>query len=214
MRLRNIASAPQKLAEFPEIVVQNPQKFKGLWAKKIFENKNKIHIEIGSGRGNFIINSAKQNPNINYIGIEKFDSVLLRALEKVADMDVENLRFLRFDATQILDIFDVAEIEKIYLNFSDPWDKNAYKNRRLTHRIFLKKYEKILKNGGALQFKTDNRELFEFSIKEFNNFGLRINEINLNLHENEPSWNIRTEYEEKFAGFGKNIYFSVVSFGG
>ena len=212
MRLRNIARAPQKLAEFPETVIQNPQNFKGFWAEKIFKNKNNIHIEIGIGRGNFIINSAKQNPNVNYIGIEKFDSVLLRALEKIINIPLANLKFLRFDATGVLEIFDTAEIDKIYLNFSDPWDKNIYKRRRLTHSIFLEKYEKILKDGGILQFKTDNREFFEFSIREFNNFGLHIDEINLNLHENEPSWNIRTEYEEKFADAGKNIYFIVVSF--
>jgi len=212
MRLRNITKAPEKLAEFPEIVIQNPKDFIGIWKDRIFGNKNPIHIEIGIGRGNFITKIAKQNPNINYIGIEKFDSVVLRALEKNIENPPKNLKLLRFDATDILEIFANGEIDKIYLNFSDPWDKNAYKVRRLTHTRFLEKYKKILIDNGILQFKTDNRELFEFSVCEINNFGLRICEINLDLHENEPNWNIRTEYEEKFAKLGKKIYFIVANF--
>lgn len=213
MRLRNIAKAPEKLAEFPEIVVQNPKDFIGVWAKNAFKNKNPIHIEIGIGRGNFITQTVKQNPNINYIGIEKFDSVLLRTLEKNTENPPKNLKLLRFDATDILEIFANGEIEKIFLNFSDPWDKNAYKSRRLTHTRFLEKYKKILVKHGILQFKTDNRELFEFSVCEMNNFGLHFSEINLDLHQNEPNWNIRTEYEEKFAKLGKKIYFIVANFG-
>jgi tRNA (guanine-N7-)-methyltransferase len=125
---------------------------------------------------------------------------------------LQNLRLLRFDAVQILDVFANGEIEKIYLNFSDPWNKNAYRSRRLTHKKFLKKYKYVLSKHGVLQFKTDDRELFEFSVCEFNSFGLHISEINLDLHENEPSWNICTEYEEKFAKAGKKIYFIIVNF--
>jgi tRNA (guanine-N7-)-methyltransferase len=213
MRLRNITGAPEKLAEYPEIVVQNPESLMGEWAEKVFGNKNPIHIEIGIGRGNFITQTARENPNVNYVGIEKFDSVLLRTLEKVTENPPKNLKLLRFDATEILKIFAENEIQKIYLNFSDPWDKNAYKSRRLTHKYFLDKYKKILTEFGILQFKTDNRELFEFSICEINNFGLRISEINLDLHDNEPNWNIRTEYEERFIKLGKKIYFVIANFG-
>ncbi|MCL2845063.1 MAG: tRNA (guanosine(46)-N7)-methyltransferase TrmB [Chitinivibrionia bacterium] len=211
MRLRNIPRAGSVLAANPEIVVANPKDFIGNWTK-IFENNNPLHLEIGIGRGNFIINLAKQNPDINFLGIEKFDSVLLRALEKTIDNPIKNLRLLRYDANNILEIFGNGEIEKIYLNFSDPWERTSQRNKRMTHTNFLKKYEKILTGGGILQYKTDNRKFFEYSLSEFNNFGLRINSLNLDLHENEPTWNIRTEYEEKFAGLGKKIYFCAVSF--
>jgi tRNA (guanine-N7-)-methyltransferase len=211
--LRNISYAPEKIAEFPDIVIRNPQDFKGFWAKKVFENDNKIHIEIGAGRGNFIINSAKRNPNANFVGIEKYDSVLVRALEKIIEENLSNLRLVKFDAQKINDIFAENEIEKIYLNFSDPWDKTAYKDRRLTSRIFLERYKKILIENGILQFKTDNAGLFGFSVREFNNFELCIDEISLDLHNPEPSWNIRTEYEEKFVKSGKKIFFIMVNFG-
>ena len=211
MRLRNIPRAAETLAAYPEIVVANPKDFRGNWAKT-FGNNNPLHLEIGIGRGNFIINSAKQNPNINFLGVEKFDSVLLRSLEKTMNAPVKNLRLMRFDANGILEVFANNEIEKIYLNFSDPWERNGQKNRRMTYVNFLKKYAEILKNDGILQFKTDNHKLFEFSLSEFNNFGLHITGLNLDLHENEPTWNIRTEYEEKFAGLGKKIYFCAVSF--
>jgi len=213
LRLRNISYAPQKITEFPKVVVQNPQDFKGIWAKNVFENDNKIHVEIGAGRGNFIINSAKKNPNVNFVGIEKYDSVLVRALEKIIEENLSNLRLVKFDAQKISDIFAENEIEKIYLNFSDPWDKTAYKDRRLTNRIFLEKYKKILVENGILQFKTDNAGLFGFSVREFNNFGLCIDEISLDLHNPEPLWNIRTEYEEKFVKSGKKIFFITVNFG-
>ncbi|MDR0304126.1 MAG: tRNA (guanosine(46)-N7)-methyltransferase TrmB [Chitinispirillales bacterium] len=214
MRLRNIPYAYQKLTEFPDVVIQNPIDFKGLWAEKIFGNKNGIHVEIGAGRGKFIINSAMQNPGLNFIGIEKFDSVLVRALKKNVDKKLTNLRFIKIDAQKINDCFAKNEIEKIYLNFSDPWSKTVYEKRRLTSRIFLEKYKKILAGNGILQFKTDNVGLFEFSVKEFNNFGLRIDEIRLDLHNSEPSWNIRSEYEEKFAESEKKIFFIIVNFGG
>jgi len=213
LRLRNISYAPKKIAEFSKIVVQNPQDFKGIWAKNVFENDNKIHVEIGAGRGNFIINSAKKNPNVNFVGIEKYDSVLVRALEKIIEENPSNLRLVKFDAQKISDIFAENEIEKIYLNFSDPWDKTVRKDRRLTSLIFLEKYKKVLVENGILQFKTDNAGLFEFSVREFNNFGLRIDKISLDLHNPEPSWNIRTEYEEKFVKSGKKIFFIMVNFG-
>jgi tRNA (guanine-N7-)-methyltransferase len=213
LRLRNVSYAAEKIAKFPEIVIQNPGNFKGFWAKKVFGNDNKIHIEIGAGRGDFIINSAKQNLNINFVGIEKYDSVLVRGLEKIIEKNFVNLRLVKFDAQKINDIFAENEIEKIYLNFSDPWNQTARRDRRLTSRVFLEKYKKILVENGILQFKTDNVELFEFSVREFNNFGLRINEILLDLHNPEPLWNIRTEYEEKFVKSGKKIFFIMVNFG-
>ena len=201
LRLRNIKGATE-VVENSEFVIHNYEDYKGKY-NKLFNNNNLIEIEIGCGKGNFIINKAKQNPNINYIGIEKYDSVLLRALEKVKE-EIPNLKFIKMDANNIDKVFD-KEISKIYLNFSDPWPKDRHEKRRLSSDTFLKKYDLIFKGEKNIIMKTDNRKLFEYSIISFTNYNYNIEEISLDLHsDNIP--NIETEYETKFSNLGQVIY--------
>ncbi len=202
MRLRNIKNAKEKINLSPYII-QNPEKYKGKY-KEIFKNNNKIHIEIGMGKGDFIINMAEKYPNINFIGIEKFDSVILRATQKLENIKLSNLKLIRFDATKIEDIFE-KEIETIYLNFSDPWPKNRHEDRRLTSKKFLERYDNIFKNKSKIIQKTDNRHLFEYSLKSFTDYGYKINDISLNLHEDKTD-NIETEYEKRFVALNFPIY--------
>ncbi len=166
MRLKHIKGAEEKIKESPYVII-NPEKFKGNY-KSVFGNDNPIHIEIGMGKGNFIIGMAKKYPNINFIGIEMYDSVLLRAVQKLSDMEINNLKLVRYDATDIQNIFD-KEIDVIYLNFSDPWPKNRHEHRRLTSNRFLKKYDDIFKDKKIIIKKTDNRKLFEYSVISFTN---------------------------------------------
>ena len=163
MRLRNIKNASARLAQNERDFVANPAQFKGKW-HEVFGNSNPIHIEIGMGKGQFLTTLALRNPNINYIGIEKFSSVLLRASEKLELIDLDNVRIFNIDAQNLLEIFSEDEIERIYLNFSDPWPKNAHAKRRLTSNRFLPIYEVILNVDGEIHFKTDNRLLFEYSL--------------------------------------------------
>lgn len=201
MRLRNVKGA-KDIIENSKIVIENYIDYKGKF-NILFNNNNPIHLEIGTGKGNFIINMAINNPNINFIGIEKYDSVLVRALEKIDYLD--NLRFIRADATYIEEIFE-KEIETIYLNFSDPWPKERHKHRRLTDSYFLKRYDNIFKNTKHIIMKTDNRKLFEYSLIEFTNYGYKINEISLDLYQDDTLNNIPTEYEIKFHNQGFLIY--------
>lgn len=201
MRLKNIKGAKETI-DNSVYVIHNYNEYKGNF-KELFNNNNDIEIEIGTGKGSFIIEMAKTNPGINYIGIEKYDSVLIRALEKMND-EIKNLKFIRMDATKIAEVFD-KEISKIYLNFSDPWPKVRHENRRLSSGEFLKKYDLIFKNSNKIIMKTDNRKLFEYSVKSFNNYGYKIEEISFDLH-NDDIFNIETEYERKFSSLGQVIY--------
>lgn len=203
MRLRNVRGAKEKI-EKSNYIILDYKEYRGKF-KDIFKNDNPICIEIGTGKGKFIRQMALNNPDINYIGIEKFDSVIVRALEKVEQEDIENLRYIRMDATEIADVFN-KEIDTIYLNFSDPWPKVRHTNRRLTSINFLKKYDNIFKNIKKIIFKTDNRHLFEFSIQSFNEYGYTIDNICLNLYEEDLTFNVPTEYEEKFSNKGMPIY--------
>lgn len=203
MRLKHVKGAKEKI-ENSDYVILKPKEYKGHFTQ-VFQNNAPIYIEIGMGKGNFIIENAKRYPEINFIGIEKFDSVLVRAIEKIELKPLPNLRFIRMDATEIEEIFD-HEIERIYLNFSDPWPKKRHANRRLSSPIFLKRYETLFKNQITIEMKTDNRHLFEYSIKTFNEQGFHIEEISLNLHEDEIETNIETEYEQKFSSQGFPIY--------
>lgn len=202
MRLKNIKGAKDKINKSPYIV-QNPEDYKGKY-QTLFKNNNKIHLEIGMGKGDFIINMAKKYPNINFIGIEKFDSVILRATQKLENENLQNLKLIRFDAVEIENIFD-KEIDTIYLNFSDPWPKNRHEDRRLTSRKFLERYDNIFKNKKHIIQKTDNRKLFEFSIKSFTDYNYKIKNISLNLHEDDID-NVETEYEKRFISLGFPIY--------
>ena len=201
MRLRNVKDAPLKLAQNERDFVVEPALYKGKW-KSLFKNDNPIHIEIGMGKGQFLTQLATRNPNINYIGIEKFSSVLLRASEKLETLELENVRIINVDALNLNEYFEVGEIDRIYLNFSDPWPKNAHAKRRLTSSRFLPVYENILCREGEIHFKTDNRLLFEFSLESLNNYGLILSNISLDLHNSNFEENIMTEYEERFSKFG------------
>lgn len=203
MRLKNIPGAKEHVDNSKYLIVDK-EKYKGKY-KEVFGNNNPLHIEIGMGKGNFIYNMAKTYPGINFIGIEKYDSVLVKAVEKMEKEELPNLRFIKMDATYITDIFD-HEVDRIYLNFSDPWPKNRHENRRLSSRVFLERYDQLFKDKKEIIMKTDNRGLFEFSIISFTDYGYKIEEISLDLYKDDISMNIPTEYEIKFVNKGNPIY--------
>lgn len=205
MRLRNIPGSRQIIAENPWCI-QEPEKQKGCW-HTIFGNQNPIHIEVGMGKGQFLMTLAGKNPNINYVGIEKYSSVLLRALQKMEDNPLDNLKFIRMDAETIADVFAKDEVDRIYLNFSDPWPKDRHAKRRLTSKEFFARYDKILTGDGQVEFKTDNIMLFDFSLEQVELAGWRLNACTRDLHRNEEmnQGNIMTEYEERFSGQGNAI---------
>ena len=205
MRLRNISGSREVIAQ-SNLVVQDPFSPKGKWQEQ-FGNKNPIHIEIGMGKGKFLHEMAARNPEINYIGIEKYSSVLLRAIQKMEQEPLNNLLFIRMDAENIEEVFDRQEVDKIYLNFSDPWPKDRHAKRRLPSREFLKRYDSFLKKDGTLEFKTDNRALFDFAVEELPFAGWEATDITYDLHHNDKmaEGNVMTEYEEKFSAMGNPI---------
>lgn len=207
MRARYKPWAADLIASNPEIVIPEPQEHKGKW-NEVFGNDRPIHIEVGSGKGRFISGMAKMNPDINYIGIELFESVIVSALEKVLEEEegIPNLRLLEVNGEALQDFFEKGEIGLVYLNFSDPWPKTRHAKRRLTNERFLKLYESILPDNGEIHFKTDNRGLFEYSLKSISEYGMLLTDVSLDLHKEEPEWNIMTEYEEKFSSLGQPIY--------
>ena len=206
MRLRNLKNK-EELINNSIYLVQDPYKYKGKW-KELFNNNNPIYIEIGMGFGKFITENARKFPNINFIGIEKQDKVLARCLPKL-DSDIPNLKVLRLDALEIDNIFS-KEIDRIFLNFSDPWPKNRHSDRRLSSHIFLKKYDSIFKDNKSIYMKTDNRDLYIYSLESFSSYGYVLSDISFNLHEGDDSEIITTEYEDKFVNKGQPIY-SVVA---
>lgn len=208
MRLRKVKNAEIEI-ENSKYTIKEPTKFKANFIN-IFKNANPIHIEIGMGKGDFLIKNALANPNINFIGIEKFDSVMVRAVQKLEEYDIPNLRLIKIDALEIANIFD-KEVDCLYLNFSDPWPKKRHTNRRLTSPIFLSRYDSIFKNVNKIIMKTDNRHLFEYSIKSFTDYGYKIDNLSLNLYDDEYKQNIPTEYETKFVQKGMLIYYIEVS---
>lgn len=204
MRLRNVKGSRETISS-NEYVIQEPEKLKGNW-KEFFGNDYPIHIEIGMGKGKFLTQLATQNPNINYIGIEKYSSVLVRAIEKRIELDIDNLFFIRFEAEYINDIFDTNEIDRVYLNFSDPWPKDRHAKRRLTSKEFLARYDKLLVPKGYVIFKTDNRDLFDFSLEEVELAGWKLLNKTYDLHHSEyVKGNVMTEYEERFSSMGNPI---------
>lgn len=206
MRLRNVKGSRETIAS-NEFVIQNGENHKGNWAKEIFGNNHPIHIEVGMGKGKFIMELAKNNPDINYIGIEKYSSVLVRAIEKrQEETEMENLFFLRMDAENICNFFEKDEIARIYLNFSDPWPKDRHAKRRLTSKEFFKRYDQILVSDGRVMFKTDNRPLFDFSVEQVPEAGWKLESVTYDLHNSEyAKGNIMTEYETKFSSMGVPI---------
>ena len=206
MRLRNIPGADEVVAN-SSFCIQNPNEHRGSWSE-VFGNENPIHIEIGMGKGRFIMDLAALNPNINYIGIERYTSVLLRAVQKIEENPLPNVRFLCVDAATLPEIFAAEEVNRIYLNFSDPWPKDRHARRRLTSSEFLARYDQFLAKNGRLEFKTDNVGLFDFSLEEINNSKVwHIDVHTYDLHE-DPMLNfgnVMTEYEEKFSSKGNPI---------
>lgn len=207
MRARYKPWAKKLIEAHPEIVIQNPEALKGKWHEE-FGNNHPIHIEAGSGKGRFIVGMAKANPHFNYIGIELFESVIVTGLQRVLEEEesLPNLRLLQVNAQELEKYFAPAEVGRVYLNFSDPWPKTRHAKRRLTHESFLKLYESVLPADGEIHFKTDNRGLFEYSLTSISEYGMLLTDVSLDLHANEPDWNIMTEYEEKFMKKGQPIY--------
>ncbi|MCP8617161.1 tRNA (guanosine(46)-N7)-methyltransferase TrmB [Salirhabdus salicampi] len=205
MRLRNKPWADDFLKENDDIVVSSASSYKGSW-KHAFQNDKPIHLEIGTGKGQFIANMAKQHPDVNFIGMERAKSVIVNAVQKVKDAEVDNVRLINDNAIDLRDMFSKHEIDLIYLNFSDPWPKNRHEKRRLTYSLFLEQYQHIMKRGSQIVMKTDNKGLFEYSVVSFSQFGMVLEEVTLNLHELHDPLNVMTEYEEKFSKQGQPIY--------
>lgn len=209
MRLRNIPGAKDVIDNHP-IAIKNEKEQKGKW-QEIFGNDKPIYIEIGMGKGQFLLTLAKQNPDINYIGIERYSSVLLRALEKFDTeefCELKNIRFICMNAFELPDVFEYGEVAKIYLNFSDPWPKARHADRRLTSTKFFAQYDKVLAKEGVVEFKTDNRLLFEFSLEQVEEAGWKLLAHTFDLHHDASMnvGNVMTEYEEKFSSMGNPIH--------
>lgn len=206
MRLRNVPGSREAIAE-SGLSINEPRQLKGKWNDE-FGNDNPIRIEIGMGKGKFITQLAIENPNINYVGIEKYSSVLIRAIEKCEELDVPNLRLIRMEAEYICDVFEREEIDRIYLNFSDPWPKDRHAKRRLTSKQFFERYDSILKEDGIVEFKTDNDLLFEFSLDQVEEAGWTLVTQTWDLHNDKERMigNVMTEYESKFSAMGNPIH--------
>lgn len=205
MRQRNKPWAKDKLAEYPQYVISEPEKYKGKW-KEAFDKDQPLHIEIGTGKGRFITGMAKANPENNYIGIELADSVIVTALDRIIEDELPNVKLLNVNANDLRDYFEKGEVDRVYLNFSDPWPKKRHAKRRLTYKSFLEIYENILGDKGEIHFKTDNQGLFESSLMSFSEYGMLLTFVSLDLHNSDYEGNIMTEYEEKFSSKGSRIF--------
>lgn len=211
MRLRNVTGSREMIVD-SEYVVKEPANLNGKW-KSFFGNENEIHIEIGMGKGKFLFTLASLHPDINYIGIEKYSTVLLRAVQKMEQEPLPNLIFIRMDAEVLTEIFAAGEVERIYLNFSDPWPKERHARRRLPSREFLARYDQILKKDGRLEFKTDSRELFAFALSEVEDSKWHLDACTHDLHQDSEMMreNVMTEYEERFSSKGNKICKYIIS---
>ncbi|PLR98186.1 tRNA (guanosine(46)-N7)-methyltransferase TrmB [Bacillus sp. T33-2] len=211
MRLRNKPWAKEKLQQYSQYVIADPERFRGQW-HAAFEKGKPLHIEIGTGKGRFITEMAKANPEINYLGIEMQESVIVSALDRLIEAEIPNCKLLNINGAELPKYFADGDVDRIYLNFSDPWPKTRHEKRRLTYKSFLELYEQILVDNGEIHFKTDNQDLFEFSLKSFSEYGLLLKFVSLDLHNSNFEGNIMTEYEEKFSSKGNRIYRSEVQF--
>lgn len=211
MRLRNVSGAREEIGK-SRFVIQDPKKQKGRW-RELFGNSNPVEIEIGMGKGRFIIEKAGMSPQINFIGIEKYSSVLIRGIQKMEEAQLPNLYFIRMDAEEITEVFGTEEVARIYLNFSDPWPKDRHAKRRLPSREFLNRYGQILAKEGNIEFKTDNQALFTFALGELEPAGWHLDQVTYDLHHDEGmmAGNVMTEYEERFSSMGNPIYKYVIS---
>lgn len=203
MRLRNIKNKEEIINNSKYIII-NPKEYKGKW-KTVFNNDNPIYIEIGMGKGNFILKNALKYKDINFIGIEKFDTVIAKAIKKVNEYDLPNLKLIRMDAKELNEVF-YHDIDLIYLTFSDPWPKDRHAKRRLTHENFLKIYDNLFKDKKRITLKTDNKGLFEYSLTSLSNYGYILKKVNVDLHNSLECDIITTEYEDKFVSLNKSIY--------
>lgn len=205
MRVKKKKYGAQRLEACGDIVIKD-LKEAGNTSEKLFGNNNPLRIEIGCGKGDFITGTAKKEPNVNFLAVERVSDVLVTAAEKVKKSELKNVRVCCIDAKELAEIFGEGSIDRIYLNFSDPWSKSRHEKRRLTYRSFLEIYKKILKPGGAVYFKTDNRGLFDFSVEEFKEFGLKLDKLTYDLHNSEYfESNVMTEYEKRFSSMGVPI---------
>ena len=205
MRMRKKKNCGARMERCESVWIKEPEKCKGKW-HEIFENNNPIHIEIGCGKGSFIRGMAQMHPDINFVAVEKVEDVIVMAMEKAIEAELTNVRFTDMDAEKIDDFFEYGEAERIYLNFSDPWKKNKQAKRRLTHKNFLDIYKKILKPEQQIWFKTDNKQLFEFSLNSFCAEDFKLSNITLDLHNSGFEGNVMTEYETRFVELGQPIY--------
>ena len=214
MRLRNIRGSREAIAASGHVIHEEETRA-GSW-HEIFGNGHPIHVEIGMGKGKFLMELAEKNPQINFVGIEKYSSVLIRALEKMEQEEkpLSNLVFIRMDAENITKVFAKGEVERIYLNFSDPWPKDRHAKRRLTSKEFFARYHKILVTDGLMEFKTDNRALFDFSVESVKEAGWKLRALTYDLHKEEElnKDNIMTEYEERFSALGNPIHKLIASY--
>lgn len=211
MRLRNVSGAREEIAK-SRFVIQNPKEWKGHW-QELFGNTHPIQIEIGMGKGRFIIDMARLHPETNFVGIEKYSSVLIRGIQKMEEAQLPNLYFIRMDAEEITEVFGKEEIAQIFLNFSDPWPKDRHAKRRLPSREFLNRYGQILAEEGKIEFKTDNQALFAFALEELEPAGWHLDQVTYDLHHDESmmAGNVMTEYEERFSSMGNPIYKYIIS---
>ena len=211
MRLRNIPGADEAILN-SEYCIKEPESKKGNW-QSVFSSTQPLHIEIGMGKGRFIMDMAAAHPDINYLGIERYSSVLLRALQKMEETPMPNLRFICMDAADVTEVFAKDEVSRIYLNFSDPWPKDRHAKRRLTSQTFLGRYDKILKPEGHVEFKTDNKDLFQFSLEQAEPAGWHLDAFTWDLHHDETlnQGNVMTEYEQKFSSMGNPICKMIIS---
>ena len=205
MRMRKKKNCGARMERCESVWIKEPEKCKGKW-HEIFENNNPIHIEIGCGKGSFIRGMAQMHPDINFVAVEKVEDVIVMAMEKAIEAELTNVRFTDMDAEKIDDFFEYGEAERIYLNFSDPWKKNKQAKRRLTHKNFLDIYKKILKPEQQIWFKTDNKQLFEFSLNSLCAEDFKLSNITLDLHNSGFEGNVMTEYETRFVELGQPIY--------
>ena len=201
MRLRNVKDKEEILNNC-KYLIKNPEDYKGKW-KSLFNNDNPIYIEIGMGKGKFILENALKYKDINYIGIERFDSVMAKAIKKI-DEGLPNLKLIRMNALDIDKVFS-KEIDLIYLNFSDPWPKKRWHDRRLTSKIFLDKYDSLFKDTKRIEMKTDNEDLFIYSLETLSSNGYALSDISFDYHKTDTDI-IMSEYELRFSKEGKNVY--------
>lgn len=211
MRLRHKPWARERIEAYPQYIVSNPESHKGNW-KEVFQNDQPLYIEVGTGKGQFVTEMAKAHPEINFLGIELYESVIVTALDRLIEAELPNVKLLNIDARNLAKYFTKGDVSRVYLNFSDPWPKNRHEKRRLTYRAFLKLYEELMPDGGEIHFKTDNQALFEYSLKSFSAYGMLLTFLSLDLHKSDFEDNIMTEYEEKFSAKGQRIYRAEVKY--